>query len=427
MSATAELVEAINSNEATRVSAVLEQHRDLIPKLNQPLPELAFGSTALFAAVGRKNRDMVDVLLNAGADIHVRTDWWAGSFGILDLTDREMVEWLMSRGAKLDIHSAARHGYIDEVRKLLAEDPSRVHARGGDGQTPLHIAGSLEIARLLIEHGADIDARDVDHESTPAQYQVREHPEIARDLVERGCITDLLLLVAIGDLSRVRAFLDARPEAIHTAVDDESFPKRNPHSGGTIYQWTLGAHWNALRVARQFGHAGILALLMERSPLSLQLTDACESGDDARIRALLAAHPDLPRQLSRADLRRLPDAARNEEWATIPRMLDAGWPLEVRGQHHATLLHFAAWHGNSEVVRDLIRRGADVHATDRDFNGVPLGWACYASVHGWHPERGDYAGCVEALLDAGAQPPTPEDKLPASDAVRAVLKKRGLA
>ncbi len=71
-----------------------------------------------------------------------------------------------------------------------------VHARGGDGQTPLHFASTVEIAEFLLAHGADMDALDVDHESTPAQYMlrvehVRHYPrdrqDVARYLVSRGC------------------------------------------------------------------------------------------------------------------------------------------------------------------------------------------------------------------------------------------------
>ena len=52
-------------------------------------------------------------------------------------------------------------------------DAALIHARGGDGQTPLHFASTVEVAKFLVEKGADIDARDVDHESTPAQYMLR--------------------------------------------------------------------------------------------------------------------------------------------------------------------------------------------------------------------------------------------------------------
>lgn len=58
-----------------------------------------------------------------------------------------------------------------------SHDAGVVHARGGDGQTPLHCASTAQIAAFLLDHGADIDARDVDHESTPAQYMVSDRQD----------------------------------------------------------------------------------------------------------------------------------------------------------------------------------------------------------------------------------------------------------
>ena len=419
------LLEAIQAKDVDRVSAVLAEHPDLASRLNQPLPGLHFGATALSEAVGLGNREMVDALLRAGADINARSDWWAGSFGVLDFVDADMAEFLISRGAKLDLHAAARLGWIDQVRELIAEDPARVPARGGDGQTPLHRAGSLAVAKLLIEHGADIDALDIDHESTPAQYLVREHPEIARDLIARGAKFDLLLVAALGDAARVREILDRDPGAIRMAVHEHLFPKRNPRSAGTIYQWTLGAHWNALRVAREFGHAEVLALLKERSPVEMRFADAVEAGDDEETKALRSAHPDIIQKLTPAELRRLPDAGRNNDAPAIRRMLAAGWPVETLGQHQGAILHFACWHGNAELVREILKYKPDLERRDADFGSTPLGWAIYASVHGWHPDQGDYVGVVNTLLDAGAHALQVTDELSASPAVRAVLKERG--
>ena len=69
---------------------------------------------------------------------------------------------------------------IDEVRRMLDADPSLIHARGGDGQLPLHFAQTVEMADFLLDRGADVDARDVDHESTAAQWMVRDHQPVAR-------------------------------------------------------------------------------------------------------------------------------------------------------------------------------------------------------------------------------------------------------
>lgn len=49
------------------------------------------------------------------------------------------------------------------VRKLLEEDRSLVHAMDYDNRTPLHVAslhGWMDVAKCLIEYGADVNAQD---------------------------------------------------------------------------------------------------------------------------------------------------------------------------------------------------------------------------------------------------------------------------
>jgi len=364
---------------------------------------------------------MIDVLLEGGADINARTQWWAGGFGVLD-GNTPLAPFLIERGATVDVHAAARLGMLERVMEIVDGDPDLVHARGGDGQTPLHVAATVEIARYLADHGADIDARDIDHESTPAQYMVRDRQDIVRFLVARGCRTDILMAAAIGDIDLVKRHLDADPASIRMSIADESFPKMDPRAGGTIYTWTLGWAKTPHTVAREFGHEDIVDLLMARSPADLQLTQACELGDERLIARLLAASPGLVATLSDRDRRRIADAARNDEAAVVRRMLTAGWPVDVRGHERGTPLHWAAWHGNVGLVRDLLRYDPPLNARDNAWDSPPIGWAIHASVHGWHPDAGDYAGTVEALLDAGATRPESMADLEASDAVRAVLQ-----
>ena len=94
-----------------------------------------------------------------------------------------LATYAIGRGALLTVHAAARLGWMTELRRLVEAEPELIGARGGDGQTPLHFAGTIEAAVYLIEHGADIDALDIDHESTPAQYMTGERQEIARELL----------------------------------------------------------------------------------------------------------------------------------------------------------------------------------------------------------------------------------------------------
>ena len=423
----AELVTAFHANDAAAVDRVLERHPELKSRLDDPAPGAPFGTTALLEAVKRGNREMVDVLLRAGADINARSHWWAGSFGVLDQDhDPDFLAFLIGRGATVDVHAAARFGMLDRLDELLSSDPTLVHARGGDGQTPLHFAKTVEVARYLLDRGADIDARDIDHEGTPAQWMVRDRAEVARYLVERGCTTDILLAAALGDIALVRRHLESDPQCIHTRTTEQYFPKRDPRAGGHIYVWTLGVNKTAHVIAAELGHREIFRLLMERSPDALKLVVACWLGDKPLADGLIVDNPGLPTGLSEEDRRALPQAAQENNADSVRLMLAIGWPVDARGQHGGTALHWAAFHGNAEMARTVLQYHPSLELHDRDFDGTPLGWALHGSVHGWRPDGGDYAGVVEALLEAGAQPPSPDAAARASEKIRTMLRRRGL-
>lgn len=393
---TSDLAAAIESNDVDQVRSVLTRYPDLKSRLNEPLVGSGFGATPLLRAVEFRNRDLIDFLLQAGADINARSRWWAGSFGVLD-QEHGLNEFLIERGATVDVHVASRLGRLDRLAELIAARPELVHARGGDGQRPLHFAASIEIAEYLLTHGAQIDARDVDHESTAAQYMVRDRTEVARFLVSRGCASDLLLLAALGDVDRVRACLDADPASIRMRVTEKYFPKRNFHSGGCIYIWTLGQNKSAHAVAREFGHEAVYQLLMERSPAVVRLASAGETGDAALVHALLLSDPDLMEELTDEDRRALVDVAQRNDVRAARVMLEAGWPTDARGQHGGTALHWSAWHGNADLVRLLLRHGASVEVKDTTYQGTPLVWAKHGSENSWFRKTGDYPAVVEAL------------------------------
>lgn len=416
------LAGAVIGKNAPRAAQVLARHADLRTRLNEELPGGHFGATALLVAVHDRNREMIDLLLGAGADINQRSHWWAGSFGVLDQDDLELSPFLIERGATVDIHAASRLGRLDRIDELLAADPSLIHARGGDGQSPLHFAPTVKVAEFLLQRGADIDARDIDHESTPAQWMVKDRPEVARYLVMRGCTTDILMAAALGELEVVRRHLDADPESIRMSVIDRYFPKRDPRSGGSIYIYTLGWHMTAPALAREFGHSKVYNFLMERTPAGVRLAIACEVGDEAAIESLRASQPDLAQHLSDDERIRIAAAANQNDTAAVRRMIAAGWPVDVRGEMGATPLHWAAWHGNAEMARELLRHQAPVEAKDTDHEMAPLGWAIHGSVHGWHCKTGDYAGTVEALIGAGAIVPKVTDEVDASEPVVQVLR-----
>jgi ankyrin repeat protein len=426
-----ELKAAVCDSDAARAAGVLNLYPGLRARIDDPLPGYGFGEHALFAAVQRSDRATIDVLLRAGANIRKRTEWWAGGFGVLDDCDPGLVEFLVERGAALDAHSASRLGMMPKLRELVAADPRVVRARGGDGQTPLHFASTIEVAEFLLANGADIDARDLDHESTPAQYMLRveqkrhyprDRQDVARYLVSRGCRTDILMAAALGDADLVRRHLDADPGCIRMSVSEEWFPKQNPRAGGTIYIWMLGKHRTAHSVARDFGHEGIFQLLMDRTPEDLKLALACELGDEAVFHEFLSRHPDAAQTLSVADQQKLPDAAQNNNTEAVRLMLEAGWAVDTQGEMGATALHWAGFNGNAEMTREILRFHPALESKSREYEGTPLGWALYGSGNGWHRDTGDFVGTVQALLEAGAVAPPDAERLEPSEAVLELLR-----
>lgn len=408
-----------HADDAPAFRQLLERHPILKTKIDVPVADF---DSPLINCV--RSRAMLDVLLDAGADIDARSNWWAGGFGLLDSADAGLAAYAIARGAIVTVHAAARLGMLEKLRELIEADPELVHARGGDGQTPLHFASTVEVAEYLLGRGADIDARDIDHESTPAQYMLRKRPEIARYLIHRGAKTDILIAAALGDIDLVRKHLDADPESIRMRVDDEYFPMvGSGKAGGTIYQWELGWHVSACQIAKSFGHPGIFDLLMERSPAEEKLLNACWLHDEGMVNSLLAQDQNLSTLLPAAGRRHLAHAARNNDTSAARLMLVAGLPVDTFSQHHATPLHWAAWQGNAELVRLILSRNPPIENADNDFQGTPLRWAIHGSENGWDRQKGDYAATVEALLDAGAKPP---EKAEGTDAVRAVLRQRGV-
>lgn len=410
---------ALREDDAPAMQQLLDRFPELKAKINEPME--GFDSPLVIRV---RSRDMLDVMLDAGADINAKSQWWAGGFDLLDLANPELAAYALERGAKITVHSAARLGMFDKLRELVEANPELVRARGGDGQTPLHFASTIEIAEYLLDHGAEIDARDIDHESTAAQYMVKSRQDVCRFLIQRGCHADILMAAALGDLPLVRKLLHADSECIRMRVSDEYFPMIGPKNGGTIYQWQFGWYVSAIQVAKEFGHNDIFDFLMDRCPADEKLLNACWLHDEPLVKSLLAAQPNLAASLPINGRRQLAHAARNGDATAVRLMIEAGLPVvDVFSQHHATPLHWAAWHGNVELIRMILARNPQLENTDNQYETTPLHWAIFGSEHGWTPDQGDFPGAVETILNAGAALP---QKLSGTLEVQEVLRKHGM-
>ncbi len=406
-----EFKKALQHGDANRVARLLDRYPVLQESVNAPI--LGFESPPILIAAQSGNRELIDVLLRFGANINARSQWWAGGFGVLDSADSELARFLIERGAVVDVHAAAHLGMLPRLKELIAEHPESVNARGGDGKMPLHFAATVEIAEYLLDHGADMDARDIDHESTAAQYLLPEHPDVVRYLIQRGCATEILMAAALGDQDLARKFLDRDPESIRMRVSDEYFPMVGPKNGGTIYQWHLGWYVSAHQVAKKFGHHAMFQWLMSRTPDDEKLLVACWLHDEALVRELLAHKPNLAARLTPAGRRQAAHAARNNDTEALKLMLAAGLPVDQRTQHGATALHWAAYHGNVAMTRDILHYSPPLDIVDADFSGTPLAWAAHGSKEADDEHAGAFVEVVRMLLDAGARLPAMAEGSPA--------------
>jgi ankyrin repeat protein len=406
---------AIRESNTAKVRDLLGAHPELKSIINRGTDLLFFGATPLLGAVQRSNREMIDILLAAGADLSVKSDWWAGGFSVLESSSDELMPFLVERGAVIDAAAAAKFGLLDVLARLVAADPQAVHQRSGDGKTPLHWAKDVATARVLVEHGADVNARDVDHESTAAQYAVRERADVARYLVSVGSDADIFLAAALGDLDRARQIVDRDPRAVEMIIGPRDFPMQHPRGGGIIYIWTLGQGKSPQMVAQEFGHRAVFDLLMEHSPDDVKLAQACFLGDEALFDQFLATR-EKGAPFSPELAARLVGAAMNNNTNAVRLMLKAGWPVDVQGPQGGTALHWASWHGNPGMVREILKYHPTIDARDKAHDGPPLGWALHGSLHGWHAKTGDYGPVVTALIDAGAKTENPLPTLEGSDA-----------
>jgi ankyrin repeat protein len=89
------------------------------------------------------------------------------------------------------LFKAVNSNNVKEVRALITASPDLVGSASDGGMTALHIAaarGYGDIALLLIEKGADVNARTI-HDSTPLSFAVvNNHPDVSELLRENGGI-----------------------------------------------------------------------------------------------------------------------------------------------------------------------------------------------------------------------------------------------
>ena len=403
-----EFQSAVHRGDASALRRVLSEHPEARAAIDEPI--FGFDSPALVAS--SRNPDLVGVLLEFGADPNRKSDWWAGGFHPLYGASDAAAELLLAAGAVPDACAAAHLDRPELLAQILRSDPSRVHERGGDGQTPLHFARSRPIVDMLLQAGADTEARDVDHRSTAAEWMVGDSPrserhELARYLVERGASADIFLAAALGLTEPVRAMAVAYPAMLELRTSQGEYGEKHP-SSYHIYQWTLGPNLTPLQVAAKFGHEDTVRALEAPASPEQRLLLTCHLGLADEARAIVRENPGIVERLGSADRRALTDQAWAANAPAVELMLELGFdPAErsLSGPTGGSALHCAAWEGSVACVAAILRypRGrALLEDHDTVYRGTPLSWCCHGSRNCGNPDA-DHAGVAQLLIAAGAK------------------------
>jgi ankyrin repeat protein len=129
--------------------------------------------------------------------------------------NRPLVEEMAKQGSGIDIFAASQLGDADLIRDFLQRDPQLVHARDERGSTALHSASTVEVAKILLDAGADIEAPG-EYGDTPAEHLSYPRGRAVVDyLISRGAHVSFHLACSRNDVARVRAYLDADPAWIN--------------------------------------------------------------------------------------------------------------------------------------------------------------------------------------------------------------------
>ena len=102
---------AVLAGQAEELRRLFAEHSELSKVIDEPW--FSFDSPALVHAAGCRDRDLVDALIDLGADVEARSAWTSGPYSALhrlvDGADEEslaLAEHIAGRGAEIDIHAS---------------------------------------------------------------------------------------------------------------------------------------------------------------------------------------------------------------------------------------------------------------------------------------------------------------------------------
>ncbi|MGK2860385.1 MAG: ankyrin repeat domain-containing protein [Chitinophagaceae bacterium] len=87
--------------------------------------------------------------------------------------------------------------------------------------------------------------------------------------------------------------------------------------------------------------------------------------------------------------------------------IENGASINHAGCHGGTALHWAAWCGRDNVVRKLLKNGAEINRQCIDFEATPLFWAIHGLKKGDKNNIHNQLECARILIQSGADKDIP--------------------
>ncbi|CAD7697450.1 unnamed protein product [Ostreobium quekettii] len=370
------LWDAASEGDAAGAKEALEAGADIEIRMGD------FNETALGAACWEGHADVVDVLIEAGADVNARSDYGGTPLKYAVISgELAIVHALLKAGASTDGVAAGNgagilfrvmtEGSHEVAQELIAEGQS-VEGLSGVTETPLLLAAKFShapIVAALLDAGARPDQKD-EFGATPLHFASNiggpDSNNITRALLEAGADVDVsdnrgrtpvFYAAEFGNVGVMKILLAAGAD-----------PSLKDDDGETLES---------------------LACLCSRSvQYNFCADDGCVDGDTKAV-----IHSLLEGELQAAGAnKKLWKAAKKGNATKVKNALDEGANIEFRwGAFKETPLGVASSHGRTEVVEVLIDAGADVEGADKD--GIPPLTAAVFSGE---------VGVVQTLLTAGA-------------------------
>jgi ankyrin repeat protein len=371
-------------------------------------------------AVMTRQTDMIDELLSRGADINakrfdgakpvqlVNGDYhFRGWMKDFPLTPIQVLEHLRSRGAYIDICTACAIGDIDRVKELLNEEPVLANRVSdyvtyyiGSGAPIKNAAasGHIKIVKILLEHGADPNLP----EEGIAPYGHALHSAVCN-----GHIDIVRLLLDHGAYPNVE--IESSADTLSAAIARNNKPMIELLcSYGAARKTHLLAYYGDILTA-----AAVFAANPEKADDTGALENAVSQGHEAFVRLMLHHQPHLPARIAVGVENNGPD-----DIVKVKRIADLlfmhGMDPNFSDWLGITPLHRFAKNGDMINAEIFIANGANVNARDRELCSTPLGWAA----------RHGKTEMVKLLLKNGAETTFPNEPFPWATPLAWAIRKK---